>query len=523
VTSLGGPPGLTTPEATNRIDASAETTGASVALGGAWQAVARALPQLYALVISVVAARVLGPDGMGRQSYIAFVALSVTLLFTNALPLSLMRFTGELMGADRADQVRPLLRWALRVQIPAGVLCAGALIAVALTGAAPAWAWALAGVGAAFAAVQSVPSAVLGGLQRWRETSSVGLVTGALAVLATVVALLVGGGITGMFAVEAVVALLNLVAFGLLARRRVARLADPRRLDPGVRRAVVRYSLASVVGAVLTFVIWRRSEFFFLAHYSPEAEIALYSIAYGMSTALAILPQALGGVITPAFATLHGAGAHERLRRGLGRGLRLLLALSLPVAAVSVILGPPLLELIYGSSYAGAGAVLRILLLAFPLVALQAVAESLVVGLGKIRFPLALGVVAAATNLGLDLLLIPGHDAVGAALANSAAQALATAPMIGYAAWLVGGVSWSPRRLVRLAAATALTAGAAAGADALGGWGGVAAGAIAAVAAYLVLAPRLRVLDPEDAAWLEQAVGRRLPGPGRRWVAALAR
>ena len=34
---------------------------------------ANALPQLYALVLSVVAARYLGPSGMGRQSFIAFI------------------------------------------------------------------------------------------------------------------------------------------------------------------------------------------------------------------------------------------------------------------------------------------------------------------------------------------------------------------------------------------------------------------------------------------------------------------
>lgn len=97
-------------------------------------------------------------------------------------------------------------------------------------------------------------------------------------------------------------------------------------------------------------------------------------------------------------------------------------------------------------------------------------------------------------------------------------------PTIAYAARLVGGVSWSPRRLLRVAGATALMGLAAAvAAETLGGSSGVAAGALAAIAAYVLVAPGLRVLDREDTAWLEQAVGRRLPGPGRRWIAALNR
>jgi O-antigen/teichoic acid export membrane protein len=524
VSSVAIPPGtgLTIGESVAGHDVAAETTGSTVASGGTWQAAARVLPQLYVLAITIVAARVLGPDGMGRQSYIAFVALSVTLLFTSPLPLSVMRFTAESVGARRVDQVRPLLRWALRVQVPAAVLCGAILVVVALAGSSPPWAWALAGVSAGVAVVQSVPSSVLAGLQRWRETSSVGLLTGALAVPLTIGVLLLGGGITGMFAAEAGIALLNLIGLGLLVLRRVRTLPAAPRLEPQLRRVVVRYSLASVAGSVLTFVIWRRSEFFFLAHYSTQAEIALYSIPYGMTTALATLPQAFGGVVSPAFATLHGAGARERLRSGLGRALRLMLAVSLPAGATSIVLGPRLLDVVYGSEYAGARPVLRILLAVFPLVALYAVAQSLVVGLGKMRFPLVLGVLAAILNISFDRLLIPGHDAVGAALANSAAQALVTIPTLVYATRLVGGVAWYPRRLLRLLAATALTCAIAAGAAALlPGWSGVAAGAAAALAAYLVLAPQLRVLDDADAAWLQQAVGHRLPASARRWVAAL--
>jgi hypothetical protein len=44
--------------------AAARTTGASVVRGGIWNLVARVLPQVYVLIISVAAARFLGADGM---------------------------------------------------------------------------------------------------------------------------------------------------------------------------------------------------------------------------------------------------------------------------------------------------------------------------------------------------------------------------------------------------------------------------------------------------------------------------
>ena len=59
----------------------AGTTGSSVLRGGFWNVASVLLPQIYLLVLSIVAARFLGPENMGRQSFIAFIALSATALF----------------------------------------------------------------------------------------------------------------------------------------------------------------------------------------------------------------------------------------------------------------------------------------------------------------------------------------------------------------------------------------------------------------------------------------------------------
>ena len=57
-----------------------ETTGRSVFRGGVWWTASRTIPQLYVLALSLVAARFLGPTGMGRQSFIAFTELSLVAL-----------------------------------------------------------------------------------------------------------------------------------------------------------------------------------------------------------------------------------------------------------------------------------------------------------------------------------------------------------------------------------------------------------------------------------------------------------
>src|SRR3954470_2126896 len=73
---------------TDPADAASQTTAASLVRGGLWTALSHVMPQLYILAVSIAAARFLGPDEFGRQSFIAFVGLSVQLLLTSGVGLA---------------------------------------------------------------------------------------------------------------------------------------------------------------------------------------------------------------------------------------------------------------------------------------------------------------------------------------------------------------------------------------------------------------------------------------------------
>jgi O-antigen/teichoic acid export membrane protein len=135
---------------------------------------------------------------------------------------------------------------------------------------------------------------------------------------------------------------------------------------------------------------------------------------------------------------------------------------------------------------------------------------SLIVGLGKARFPLVVGTGSAALNVALDFALIPRHAEIGAAIANSCAQAATAAVTIAYGVKLARGVRWEAPALLRAAVASA-GAGAIAWAvlDLVGGAAGVVAGLLAGLAAFAVLAVTLRVLAADDARWLAESFGGR--------------
>jgi O-antigen/teichoic acid export membrane protein len=501
----------------SRIDAAAATTGVSVARGSAWNFLLGILPQLYLLAVSVAAGRFLGPELFGRQSFISFVALSLATLFGYGMGFALQRFTARVLGEGRPGVVRALARSMQLVAIPLAGLAAAVPLAFALAGADPPLAWALAGVAAAALVLQYAWRAVVAGHQRWRQLAMVGVTSGAVATGATIAVLAAGGGITGMFAVEAVVAALTLVWIYILSSRLLRSDASSGDAEGAPVRAMFRYASISTLGVVLTLVVWRRSEFLFLNHYSSDSQIGFYSVAFAAIAALIVIPTAVAQTFLPAVATLQGAGHIDRIRTGYARALRLELIMALVLTAGAAALGPELLSLVYGSEFDAAGTLLLIMIIPFPAIAIFQLSTIVVEAMGHLRVPMIAGIAAGAVNVGLDLLLIPRYDAVGAAIATSVAQVVAGTPPLIYSRGLVGGLQWEPRPIVATAAAAAI-GGAAAWAcvSAIGGIAGIAVGTVAGLFAFSLVARIFRIFTPGDALWLQETAGGMLGGAAGR-------
>lgn len=520
--------GLGGTESGRRGGAAARTTGASVLRGTAWSTVARVLPQVYVLITSVVAARFLGPDGMGRQSFIAFAELSTIMLLSSGLSISLMRYVGEQLGRDRPGTALHLVRWAWGLIGVAAVLGGGFLLVIAATGAEPTGAWVFAALGAVFGTLHAVPSAVLIGAQRWRDATIVGLTTATLGVPATITVLGAGGGITGMFAVEAAIVAVNLTFTTILARRAARQLSAAPEPDPRARRGMLRYAAWSTISVLLTLIVFRRSEFFLLDIWSTDSEIALYSIAFAAVNALMLGFDASAATLVPAVATLFGAGDSERIRSGYGRSLRLILLVAFPVTAGVLAVGPDLVRLVYGDEYSGAGPVLRLMTVVLPVVPLMYVANSLLVGLGSLWPMMVAGAAAAGVNVGLAFALIPRFDAVGAALANAGAQLVVAIGIALYCWRVVGEPPLRLRETVRLSLAAGLSGLVAWQiVELLSGAPGVIVGTLVGGAVFMLAGRLVGLLSHDDAEWLIEATGgRRLTraiAPACRFLSARAR
>jgi PST family polysaccharide transporter len=122
-----------------------------------------------------------------------------------------------------------------------------------------------------------------------------------------------------------------------------------------------------------------------------------------------------------------GVPAMQRL---LSRSMRLTAMFTLPMALGTVILAPQLIGLVYGATYANSVQPLQLLIWSVPLVVLSGHFRPALIAANLQRLDLLWVTLSAATNVALNLFLIPSLGSAGAALAMVTAEAVLL--LLGY-------------------------------------------------------------------------------------------
>lgn len=499
----------------------------SITIGVAWNLLATIVPQFLTLVLSLVVARVLGPAEQGVQSFIIFVAVTGSMALALGLPLSLQRTVSDRLGQGKVGEVDYALRWGQWMSLlPAGIAAALTLLVGQAFYTEYSEAWLLAACYAFFATIHSVSAQALLGLRQYRSASVVGLTLQLISVPVIIALLLGGHGVTAIVAVLAAASAVSAGATLYLLRRTVARqhltgsvtAADKR----STRRLILTFAVGGGVLVLLDTVVNQRSELAFLAvfHEHEPEQIAYFSVAFAATQTAYRIPAALIPVVLPTVTALLAAGRREAVLRGYLQGQQLLLTLSSIGAGMLLGCGAPMITLLWGDAYEPAGRALLIMGV-FPVMfgAMGAVANSTLLGAGKLRAVIIAQLGGASATLLLDLLLIRPFAMYGAAAANGLGMLISTACLIATASLtlkLVHPSALDIGRHVLLAA----------GISAPGLWGlvlvdqpgwqllwGLAGGAAALALLYPLLRPL--VLTERDSV---DAFLRKLPVPITAWV-----
>jgi len=311
--------------------------------------------------------------------------------------------------------------------------------------------------------------------------------------------LLTGRGVVVLAVVFSAVRLISILIALALFHRRVSGIIP--RFDAHFIRTFQIQALPFGL-AFLCFGLYTYIDKIVLSLARSEAEVGLYNAGFQLYEGLMIIPIILAAVFYPRLSTLF-LGDPGRHRDLFLRGSKYLMMIAFPLAAGGLFLADDLLALLFGAEFLPAGPALSILLCAAVLAFQNVMLHTFLNSMDRQRTMLLTTLLGFATAVVLDLLLIPGHGIIGAAVAT-----------LGYVSTIIIAGGWTVRRFIdgRALAITALKLVTGALLMGLLLWRlkavPVVLAAAAAAAVYLATLLFLRVLDRSELNILHQQLRR---------------
>lgn len=501
------------------------STTAKVANNSMWYGLETALSILSAIASSVLVARAFGPERLAPFNYILWLTNVTGAIGMIGISSATRKFMADQFAVQNERGAMVIFRTVLRWQaIWMGLLALLGLAAV-LQWSQPDFRWvaALLVVSSWMRVMAFIPSAANMAAENMAANVPGSVAGGLLQVGGTLGTVAWGWGLEGIAIAQLTGYTVELIwKLWPLAQR--ARVARGEALAPDMRRRILTFATEGAGLILLHMVVWDRSDIVMLNWLHPDpAQVSFYFLAFNLVERILLIPQTFSQAMGASTMAEYGRDAKRAVSLTVTSGIYVML-ISLPLlfgaAAVS---GP--VWMLYGPKFQPATEVfVAMCLLAVPR-ALLSPAQTLLQAAERQRNLVWSGCAAAVVKFGLGWLLIPRYGALGAALANGTAQAVA-----GVAAWVFVWWLFAPTSIPTASALKILASGslmavcAAAVAGALPPWIGapaaIAAGALV-FAALLRWTGALGTPDRDRLLALERLAPARLRYSYRRFIGTM--
>ena len=393
--------------------------------GSAWALASRLVVTLLSLLSTVLVARAYGAEMLGVLAVLNSFLLMSGILSTLGTQTSILRLVPEHIARYSVSSAFGVYRQVLFLVTSASLLIGGFLLIASGTVAETVFskphlqvflAMAACFVVARSAAELSVLA--IRGLKRIKTFAVLSIVHPA-AVLVVLVALT----LISRHPSSPVYA--HLAAWGIAAV--VAVRVTDRAFKSGMQagdeiqktslREIVSLSFPMLMTASINFIL-NQTGVLMLGMFRTEHEIGYYSAAVRLVTLTSFMLHAVNTMAAPRFAELYHSGKVDELLHVARKSTKLIFWTTAPVSVALMVLGSPILVILFGSDFAAAGWAMIFLLIGQTFNALSGSTGIFLnmTGNQKALRNILLG--SAIVNVGLNLVLIPGFGIVGAAVAG---------------------------------------------------------------------------------------------------------
>lgn len=387
------------------------STSRRIAGGAGVRAIGEVVAKLANVVFFIVIARELGEQGFG--DFIFGITFSAVLMLAAGFG------TDELLAREVARdkaRVHTMYRNILTLKAVLMVLLLGVMAAVVSLGnysAETELAVLLIGVGTALEYLAKTVQAIFQAYERMQYTAASLILQRMFTAAIGTFVVLDGGGLVAAAAVMAVGGLVGLGSSLWWLRRSVVR--PEGRVDrsrwPGIAKAgaplgvmfLLYIALIKLDATLLSFL-----------NGGDNQAVGQYGAAYRLVDATMFLSWSFGAAILPWFATHRDSGAVS-LGRGYELGLKVMVTILLPIGITYAVFASQIIDLLYGSEYAGAVGPLRLLGAMTVLFGINTFVSVVLIARdrpGEFTRP---AVIVLVQNIVFNLILIPRYGASGAA------------------------------------------------------------------------------------------------------------
>ncbi len=407
-----------------------------IARNSFWYGLELVLAVVAAFATSIPLARVIGPYRLGYFSYVSWLTSMSGVIGSLGMAGATRKYMAEYLNRGQGGSARAVFFSTLRLQALVTVVLTGIGLILVYTVSNPAY-----HAISAFLVLSMLPAVFVGipasanmAAENMRSNAMASLASYVVQVASVVLSLTLGwdllGVAIGVFAFRCVDCGIKLWSVLIWVRK----LPDEP-LPEALRHKLVNFSSYNFILLLLNVIVWDRSDVIFLKALCPDiSQLSFYTVAFNLTEKIRLLPNAIGTAMGSSIQAQFGRDA-RRLPQLTTTALWYTFLFGLPLMTGMAALSGRLIPLLYGRSYLPAIPVLVVgALFAIPKCYLPA--WNLLEAMEKQRF-LALWMSGSAVaNILLDVWLIPRYGALGAAIANGAAQFLAVAGVIARARML---------------------------------------------------------------------------------------
>ena len=188
----------------------------------------------------------------------------------------------------------------------------------------------------------------------------------------------------------------------------------------------LKWIAASIAPFFVTMALVTSYNYFdvlMLGHFRNEIEVGIYGAIYVFFAGLVLVPSSFNNAYLPRMSKAHDQKSDD-LKKAANSALRILLMFSAPVVTIAWLAAEEMLQFVFGDEYTAGAMGFRVLLSSAPFVFLFWFLRGTLVAMGRVRSLLLITAVGLATNILLNLFLIPRYGLEGACIATLFAEAV---------------------------------------------------------------------------------------------------